>query len=93
MPNPGAAARLRAWKQQTVTIADDVKGVMPSNSRKHDKRFAGQTGAVVALNACLPNCTDPDLHDEIGVQLSGRSLASAGRSAIITMSDRRPEPL
>ena len=59
MPNPGAAVvRLRGWRGQTVTIAAEP--------------FANQSGPVVALNACAPDCARPDLHDEIGVQLDGR---------------------
>jgi hypothetical protein len=73
VPNPGAAVvRLRGWRGQTVTIGAHVNGLMPSQDRRTSKPFANQSGPVLALNACAPDCARPDLHDEIGVQLDGR---------------------
>jgi hypothetical protein len=56
--------RLKGWKGVTVTVADQVKGTIPSNDRKRDVPFAGQTGVIVPLNTCLPSCARPQCHAE-----------------------------
>ena len=69
MPNPGAAAaRLKGRRRATVVVAGHVPGVIRSADNK-PKPFAGQSGPVVALSACKPDCAPPELHDEIGVRL------------------------
>jgi hypothetical protein len=46
---------------------------MPSEDRRKPKPFANHSGPVVALNTCKPDCARPDLHDEIGVKLNGKT--------------------
>jgi hypothetical protein len=65
MPRPAVAARrLQGWRGATVTTAETVR----------PKHLAGKTGTVVALNACLSGCVNPERHDEIGVKIGTRTF-------------------